>query len=81
MLTQSEQLIFNEPLKFLLVLTKPVVLQMQMRFDGHVGFPGGLVEPGEDVVHGLIREMQEEINLDPQSNQVTSISVYLCFYS
>ena len=45
---------------------------MQMRFDGHVGFPGGLVEAGEEVVHGLIREMEEEINLDSQINQVTA---------
>lgn len=50
---------------------------MQMRFDGHIGFPGGLIEPGEEVVHGLIREMHEEINLDPESNQVISIKVMI----
>lgn len=52
-----------------------IFFQMQMRFDGHIGFPGGLIEPGEEVVHGLIREMHEEINLDPESNQVTSIKI------
>ncbi|KAK3927760.1 U8 snoRNA-decapping enzyme [Frankliniella fusca] len=44
---------------------------MQMRFDGHVGFPGGLIEPGEEVVHGLIREMHEEINLNPENNKLS----------
>lgn len=44
---------------------------MQMRFDGHVGFPGGLIESGEEVVHGLIRELYEEINIDPKSIQLT----------
>ncbi|XP_041350464.1 U8 snoRNA-decapping enzyme-like [Gigantopelta aegis] len=37
---------------------------MQLRFDGVFGFPGGLVEPGEDPVDGLNREMEEEIGLD-----------------
>ena len=37
---------------------------MQMRFDGLIGFPGGLVDPGEDVVQGLNRELKEEMNLD-----------------
>lgn len=37
---------------------------MQMRFDGHLGFPGGIIEPGEEVLLGLIREMVEEINFD-----------------
>lgn len=38
--------------------------QMQMRFDGLLGFPGGLVDKGEDPVTGLNREMLEEIGLD-----------------
>lgn len=37
---------------------------MQMRFDGLLGFPGGLVDPGENPVDGLNREMHEEIALD-----------------
>ncbi|XP_066992707.1 U8 snoRNA-decapping enzyme [Anabrus simplex] len=37
---------------------------MQMRFDGYIGFPGGLIDEGEDLVHGLNRELVEEINLD-----------------
>jgi len=37
---------------------------MQMRFDGLLGFAGGLVDPGEDVCTGLNRELNEEANLD-----------------
>lgn len=37
---------------------------MQMRFDGVIGFPGGIVDPGEDPVHGVNRELHEEIGLD-----------------
>lgn len=38
---------------------------MQMRFDGNIGFPGGLLdEPGEAPAEALNREMQEEIALD-----------------
>ncbi|XP_045166582.2 U8 snoRNA-decapping enzyme-like [Mercenaria mercenaria] len=43
--------------------TKAAIL-MQLRFDGLLGFPGGLVDPGEDPVTGLNREMHEEIALD-----------------
>ena len=45
---------------------------MQMRFDGKLGFPGGLVEPGEDIVAGLNRELVEEINLDI-TNQIKEL--------
>jgi U8 snoRNA-decapping enzyme len=37
---------------------------MQMRFDGRLGFPGGIVDPGERIVEGLNRELLEEIALD-----------------
>ncbi|GFU32040.1 u8 snoRNA-decapping enzyme [Nephila pilipes] len=37
--------------------------QMQMRFDGHLGFHGGLVSE-KDITIGLNRELKEEINLD-----------------
>ena len=44
---------------------------MQMRFDGKLGFPGGFVEPGEDIVVGLNRELIEEIRLDTTKHAIT----------
>ena len=35
-----------------------------MRFDGLLGFPGGLVDPGESPLDGINRELEEEIGLD-----------------
>lgn len=40
-------------------------IMMQMRFDGSIGFPGGLIDPDDkNIVDGLNRELQEELNLD-----------------
>lgn len=44
---------------------------MQMRFDGTLGFPGGLIDVGEDVLDGLNREMAEEICFDQIGCPVT----------
>ncbi|XP_048149112.1 collagen alpha-1(I) chain-like isoform X2 [Corvus hawaiiensis] len=35
--------------------------QMQLRFDGRFGFPGGLAEPGEPLEAALERELREEL--------------------
>ena len=37
---------------------------VKVRFDGLLGFPGGLVDDGESVEQGLNRELEEEINLN-----------------
>lgn len=37
---------------------------MQVRFDGNMGFAGGLIDPGENPVHAVNRECCEEIKLD-----------------
>ena len=51
-----------------------------MRFDGKLGFPGGLVDPGEDIVFGLNRELVEEINLDIEKHSVTNKDFLFCHY-
>jgi len=45
----------------------PLVL-MLLRWDGFVGFPGGKVDEGEDLITALRRELREEINfnVDPK---------------
>ncbi|XP_025207964.1 uncharacterized protein LOC112603555 isoform X2 [Melanaphis sacchari] len=43
---------------------------MQLRYDGYFGFPGGLIDAGEDFVTAVNREMEEEINLDTTIHSV-----------
>jgi len=40
------------------------LVNLHMRFDGRIGFPGGLIDPGENTETGLNREIMEEIGLD-----------------
>lgn len=43
------------------------MLQMQLRFDGKIGFTGGIVEVDDETVEiGVGREMQEEMGIDPK---------------
>ena len=48
------------------------LIMMQVRFDGFLGFAGGLIDPGESIEEGLNRELKEEINLDINKIKVTS---------
>lgn len=57
------------------------MFQMQMRFDGYLGFPGGLVDPDEDHVLALNREMQEEMNLDLNKHSVKKENHVVSHYS
>lgn len=59
---------WNEP-RFKLYNPRAAVL-LQIRFDGFLGFPGGLVDAGEDVIAGLNRELKEEIDLDYEKHPV-----------
>lgn len=56
-------------------LTK-ICLQMQLRFDGTFGFPGGIVDKSEELLGGLNRELEEEINWDSQKNKITWSDYY-----
>ena len=44
---------------------------IKVRFDGLLGFPGGLVDDGESVEQGLNRELEEEINLNLDEVKIT----------
>lgn len=44
---------------------------MQLRYDGYFGFPGGLIDSGEDFVTAVNREMAEEMNLDTTIHSVS----------
>ncbi len=46
------------------------------RWDGLVGFPGGNVDPGEDLVTALLREVEEEINVTLQARDLTPIASF-----
>ena len=47
------------------------MIHFKVRFDGLLGFPGGLVDEGESVEQGLNRELEEEINLNLDEVKIT----------
>ena len=50
------------------------------RFDGTFGFPGGVIDSGEDLVSGVNRELAEEIGDEtPKVIFTTVIVFYLLF--
>uniref|UniRef100_A0A2C9KL81 U8 snoRNA-decapping enzyme n=1 Tax=Biomphalaria glabrata TaxID=6526 RepID=A0A2C9KL81_BIOGL len=56
------------------------LVMMQVRFDGLLGFPGGLVDDGEKAVDGINREMHEEIGLDLHKYSFTEDHHIACYY-
>merc|ERR1712213_131180 len=60
--------------------SRRALVMMQVRFDGYMGFPGGLVDPEDaSVVDGLNRELSEEINLSPD-HKVSQDQFVACTY-
>ena len=45
-----------------------IFFQLQLRWDGTLGFPGGSIKDKEDLVKGLNRELKEELGID-RSNE------------
>lgn len=59
----------------------PLVIMMN-RWDGKIGFIGGQVDPGEDVLTALVREVKEETGFELTSHHVSSIKkVSSSFYN
>lgn len=54
---------------------------MQMRFDGYLGFPGGLIDPGENPEFSLNREMEEEMCLDLTKHSIQACNHVISHYS
>ena len=47
-------------------------IQVQMRWDGTIGFPGGFIKSREDVAKGLNRELAEEMNVKSKDLTITN---------
>ncbi len=54
---------------------------MQLRFDGYIGFPGGLIDAGEDAVSSLNRELQEEMYFDLSKHTVKENDYVVSHYN
>lgn len=54
---------------------------MQVRYDGYFGFPGGLIDNGEDFVKAVNREMAEEMNLDTTLHSVNNDDYIISHWS
>jgi len=54
---------------------------MQLRYDGFLGFPGGLIDAGEDIVNAVNREMSEEMNLDTTIHSVNDEDYVISHWS
>lgn len=57
---------------------KAVILAV-LRFDGYLGFAGGLVDPGETPAQAVNREMHEELNVDTSRFNVSEADHLISF--
>lgn len=55
------------------------VILATLRFDGYLGFAGGLVDPGETPAQAVNREMHEELNVDMSRFSVSDTDHLISF--
>ena len=59
--------------------SRRALVLMHMRFDGKLGFAGGLIDPEDaSVVQGLNRELREELNLDTSRFEIKDEDFVMC---
>lgn len=45
---------------------------MHLRFDGYLGFPGGLIESDESIISGVSREVEEELCIESSALELSA---------
>lgn len=61
---------FNDDIKS---MRCPAIIMID-RWDGRMGFPGGTVNEGEDLLDALVREVKEEIGINVKPDKVKHIA-------
>jgi len=61
---------FNDDIKS---MRCPAIIMID-RWDGRMGFPGGTVNEGEDLLDALVREVKEEIGINVKPDKVKYIA-------
>ncbi|BES94051.1 nudix (nucleoside diphosphate linked moiety X)-type motif [Nesidiocoris tenuis] len=62
-------------------LAPRAAVYLQFRFDGHVGFPGGMLNRGERPEDAAYRELTEESGLDSEELRLTKDDLLVVHYS
>ena len=63
---------FNDDIK---EMRCPAIIMID-RWDGRVGFPGGTVDEGEELLDALVREIKEEIGITIKADKVHPIAAH-----
>jgi U8 snoRNA-decapping enzyme len=63
---------FNDDIKS---MRCPALIMID-RWDGRMGFPGGTVDEGEELIDALVREVKEEIGITVKPDKVHAIAAH-----